>query len=84
MTSEASDKGFRTVAEAIARQFNIDAGSVTPATVAMDVDGWDSFSNGLLIMALEDAVGQPLPFDDLVAAENVGEMAAVVARFLPS
>lgn len=84
MTSEASDQGFRTVAEAIARQFNIDASAVSPATVAMDVDGWDSFSNGLLIMALEEAVGRPLPFDELVAAENVGEMAAVVARSLAS
>jgi acyl carrier protein len=84
MTSEALDQGFRIVAEAIARQFNIDASEVSPATVAMDVDGWDSFSNGLLIMALEEAVGRPLPFDALVAAENVGEMAAVVARSLAS
>ena len=84
MTREAPDVGFRIVAEAIARQFNIDANAVGPATVAMDVDGWDSFSNGLLIMALEEAVGRPLPFDELMASENVGEMADVVARLLAS
>ena len=73
------DKAFSIVAAAIAREFNVLASSVTPETVALDIDGWDSFSNGLLILAIEEAVGRSLPFDELAGASNVGEMAGVVA-----
>ena len=78
--TDSMSKAFSIVAEAIARQFSVPADSITPETVALDVDGWDSFSNGLLIMAIEDAVGRPLPFDELAGADNVGDMARVVAR----
>lgn len=72
-------KAFQIVSVAIARQFNIPADTITAETVALDVPGWDSFSNGLLIIAMEEAVGRPLPFDAMASAANVGEMATVVA-----
>ena len=77
-----SNLAFRIVSRAIAQQFNIACETITAETVALDVAGWDSFSNGLLIMAMEDAAGRPLPFDDLAAADNVGEMAVIIAKYL--
>lgn len=80
--TDKMNKAFNIVAEAIAREFNVSADTVSRETVALDIDGWDSFSNGMLIMAIEEAVGGPLPFDDLASAANVGEMADVVAEQL--
>jgi acyl carrier protein len=80
--TESMSKAFSIVAQAIARQFSVEVDSVTPATVALDVEGWDSFSNGLLIMAIEDTVGRSLPFNELAEADNVGDMAQVIARHI--
>lgn len=70
---------FDIVTKAIASQFSVSIDSITEDTVAIDVAGWDSFSNGLLVMALEDATHKPLPFDDLASANNVGEMIDIIA-----
>lgn len=70
---------FELVATTIAQQFGVPIESISEATVALDVDGWDSFSNGILIMTLEERAGRPLPFDELSNATNVGEMAAILA-----
>lgn len=80
MTDKA--RALQIVAEAISRQFHVAADQITGETVALDVPGWDSFSNGLLLMALEDIVGSQLPFDDMTSAENVDQMADIVARYI--
>lgn len=73
---------FSLVSQAIAQQFSVDRELITVETVAADVPGWDSFSNGILIMALEDAAGRQFPFDELTEAGNVGEMIAVIEKYL--
>lgn len=74
------DQALAVISQAIASQFDIAADSVTESTVALDVAGWDSFSNGLLIMAIEEKTGCPLPFDELVEADNVGAMADILVK----
>lgn len=67
----------------IATEFRIEAATVTSETVAADVDGWDSFSHCNLIMAIESRLGCTLPFDELIEAGNVGELARIVERAAP-
>lgn len=74
------DQALTIISNAIADQFGVAADSVTESTVALDVAGWDSFSNGLLIMAIEEKAGCPLPFDELAEAENVGAMADILVK----
>lgn len=75
-------RAYDIVVEAISRQFNHPVDYINEKTVALDVPGWDSFSNGMLIMRLEEMCGKQLPFDEVYSAGNVGEMAAVVSRHL--
>lgn len=74
------DQALAIVSGAIASQFGVAAESVTEDTVALDVAGWDSFSHGLLVMAIEEKAGAPLPFDELASAANVGELADIVSK----
>lgn len=74
------EQALKIVRTAVATQFSVSLDQVTAQTVALDVVGWDSFSNGLLIMTLEDAVGRTLPFDRLVSADDVGGMAEIIAE----
>jgi acyl carrier protein len=75
-----TNKALGIVRQAISSQFGVSIETISPDTVALDVPGWDSFSNGLLIMALEDAAGQSLPFDELAGADDVAEMARILAE----
>lgn len=74
------EQALRIVRTTVATQFSVPLDQIAAQTVALDVPGWDSFSNGLLIMALEDAVGRTLPFDRLVSADDVGGMAEIIAE----
>ena len=74
------ETAFAVVAKAIANEFAYDAARVTPETTVADVAGWDSFSNGLLMMAIETELGVVLPLDQLLEAPNVGSMAEIIAR----
>ena len=64
----------------IAKEFRVPKEQLSEATTASDVDGWDSFSHGMLIMAIEDQIGAALPLDRMLEAENVGTLAALVAE----
>lgn len=70
------------VCEAIARTFQFPIGEIHDQTCALDVPGWDSISNALVIFEIEDQIGQELPLDDIVAAENVGAMVEIVLACL--
>lgn len=70
------------VCEAIARTFDFPVGEIHDHTCALDVSGWDSISNALVILEIEDQIGQELPLEDIVAAENVGSMVEVVYAYL--
>jgi acyl carrier protein len=75
------DEVLQKLVALIAKRFHPPAATViTPETTAADVLGWDSLSHTLLIMDVEDAFGVELPFDEITALANVGELAALVAR----
>ena len=64
----------------VAREFRIPADTVRDETSAADVAGWDSFSNGSLLLRIEGELGFELPLDDALATANVGELIEVIAR----
>lgn len=48
--------------------------SVTDATVAADIDGWDSLEHINLIVAVERAFGIKFTMGETTGLKNVGEM----------
>ncbi len=56
--------------------------TISPATTADDIDGWDSLAHGVLLMRIERAFAVRLDVDTALAAENVGALAALVAAQL--
>lgn len=63
------------VIETVANTFAADPSELSGETVADDVDGWDSVSHTMLILALEDAFRLQIPFERTVAFANLSEMA---------
>ncbi|MBF0176093.1 MAG: acyl carrier protein [Magnetococcales bacterium] len=59
-----------------------DPETITPETTAADVEGWDSLSHTLVIMAVERAFGIRFLASDTVF-ENVGEMVQGILDRLP-
>jgi acyl carrier protein len=53
---------------------------LTPSLSAKDVDGWDSFKQIEIVIAAEERFGIRLNTRDLDGLQNVGDLAAVVAR----
>lgn len=51
---------------------------VTDATVASDVDGWDSLSHSILIMKIEEEFGTDLPMERIYEVNNVGELVDLI------
>lgn len=59
--------------------FNVPPGyTVTRETSAVDVEGWDSLSHSLFILAVEDEFGIDLPLDKTYEMQNVGELADLI------
>lgn len=68
------------VAKAMRTVFTIPPGAqVTRATSAVDVEGWDSLSHSLFILAVEDEFGIDLPLDKTFEMQNIGELADLIA-----
>lgn len=55
---------------------------IGPATTADDVDGWDSLAHGVLLMRIERAFAIRLDVEAALAAENVGDLAALITAQL--
>jgi len=62
--------------------FSLPIGSILDATIAEDIDGWDSLANAEIILGLEDKLDVELDVEDLLALENVGRIAEVFQRRL--
>jgi acyl carrier protein len=52
--------------------------SLSPETTANDVDGWDSFSHTLLIMAIESRFKLTFTQKEIFNFKNVGDIAACI------
>ena len=55
-----------------------DSLTLTPATTAKDVEGWDSITHVLLVVAIERKFRIKLTAGEIQRLQNVGELAAVI------
>jgi acyl carrier protein len=77
MTKEAI---LQRIAAILARQFNIEPGSVNRDTSAYDVDGWDSVSHVYVILEVERRFAIKAPEERVFQLENVGELVDLIAE----
>lgn len=56
---------------------------ITRETSAVDVEGWDSLSHSLFILAVEDEFGIDLPLDKTYEMQNIGDLVDLVRATLP-
>ena len=47
---------------------------ITPLTTAADVDGWDSISHAILVVAIEDRFGVRFRSEEIAEFTNLGAM----------
>lgn len=69
---------FAEVATVVADTFMATPGKLTPKTAAADVEGWDSISNAILIVALEDRFGVRFAADEIGGFPDLGALHARV------
>lgn len=62
------------------RVFRNESLIVTETTAAKDVDGWDSISNLFLIDELEKNFNMKFELDDILNAQNIGDLATVISN----
>ena len=53
---------------------------INPNTTAKDVAGWDSMTNLFLIDAIEQRFKFKFTLDEIMNAQNVGELCAIVVQ----
>ena len=70
------------VREVVASSFGVDAASLSDATTARDVDGWDSLAHATLILRLQRIFN--VRFDPAKAngAQDLGSLTAIIAQTL--
>ena len=61
------------VRRVLAETFGVDPASIGHATVAEDVDGWDSLQHTILMVRLARALGVNVP-EQVAEARTVGEL----------
>ena len=60
--------------------FDDDSITVTDATTAADIEGWDSLMHITLISAVEDEFDISFNMKDIVQMKNVGDMADIIEQ----
>jgi acyl carrier protein len=74
----APEPTLEAVIRVIAKHFRADARGITAATTALEVRGWDSLNQTLLLLRLEQELGVRIDPRAASQAATVGELAAVV------
>lgn len=64
----------------VADVFQADAASMTAATVADDVNGWDSVTHTILILELERHFDIQIPLETTYRLRNLGELADFISE----
>jgi acyl carrier protein len=54
--------------------------SVTPATTAKDIEGWDSLMHVTLVVNVEKAFGVRFSSSEVASLKNVGELIQLIER----
>ena len=70
------------VADVIRDVFDDDQIQITDATVAGDVEGWDSLMHITLIGTIEDEFDVKFAMKDVVGMKNVGQMVDLILELL--
>jgi acyl carrier protein len=63
--------------------FMVDDMKLTPGLSAQDVPGWDSLKQIEIMVSVEERFGVKLNTKEIDALQNVGDLAAVIARKTP-
>lgn len=71
---------FAALDEVFQDEFDDETLHVTDATVADDIDGWDSLEHIDLIIAVERRLGIKFTMGEVNGMKNVGEMADIILR----
>jgi acyl-CoA synthetase (AMP-forming)/AMP-acid ligase II/acyl carrier protein len=72
------------VVATIASTFDVDEGAIDDATVAADVEGWDSLGHTVLMIRLGNAIGAEVPESVAAEARDVGELIEMLRAHLRS
>lgn len=64
----------------VAETFNAAESDITDATVAADIDGWDSLSHTLLMVRLQKHLGVAITEEVAVSAATVGDLIEALRR----
>lgn len=71
---------FAALDEVFQDEFDDETIHVTDATVADDIDGWDSLEHIDLIIAVERRFGIKFTMGEVNGMKNIGEMADIILR----
>lgn len=63
----------------VGETFEVDPASVTEATDAATVAGWNSLSHLILLTGIEKEFDVELPMERAYAAQNIGDMVRLIA-----
>ncbi|WP_404421987.1 acyl carrier protein [Nibricoccus sp. IMCC34717] len=77
MTIESSLSEIEAIVRDVLNNPNI---SLMPATKATDVRGWDSLSQTMILLRIEEQFGFEIPIEDSLLLANVGELAALLVK----
>lgn len=81
MTRDDITARVRTV---LADTFGADPATISDATTAADIPGWDSLSHLILIAGIEQACGFPLPLEPSLSAPNIGSLIDLIDQSQPA
>ena len=71
---------YSTLNELFAEIFLRDDIALVPTTTAADIEGWDSFKQVEIIMAVEERYGIRLRTREIDSLKTVGDLVAVIER----
>jgi acyl carrier protein len=73
---------FEQVRQVMARTFGVNEEVIVSATRAEEIERWDSLTHLIVLTGIERRMNVKLPTDEAYAAQNVGELVALVKRTL--
>lgn len=69
---------YERLTEVFREVFEDDSLEICDATVADDIEGWDSYEHINLVVAIQDEFDFKIPMAKVVTMENVGEMVDII------
>lgn len=78
------DTSFKWLQHLIAEEFGVSVDIVGRDTTAEDIDGWDSLSHAILMMAIEKQYGIRFPNEDIFTLANVGALHDRIMELRPT